>query len=75
MTNYEKEELKERLIESSDAINRSEDAYDYGMQWIDKLLGKFGNEPLTNDLFTLLHNKLELEILNKFIFKGQRKWG
>lgn len=73
MTASEKEELKERLIESSDAINRSEDAFNYGMEWINKLLDKFGNEPLTNDLFIKLHNKLELEILNKFIFKDKRK--
>lgn len=73
MTASEKEELKERLIESSDAINRSEDAFNYGLQWIDKLINKFGEEPLTNDLFTQLHNKLELEILSKFIFKDKRK--
>lgn len=73
MTASEKEALKERLIESSDAINRSEDAFNYGMEWINKLLDKFGNEPLTNDLFIKLHNKLELEVLSKFIFKDKRK--
>lgn len=72
MTASEKEELKERLIESSDAINRSDDTFKYGMDWINRLIDKFGNEPLTNDLFIKLHNKLELEILSKFIFSKRK---
>ena len=69
MKKKKKEALKEKLIDYSDAINRSEESFKCGLELIDKYLERYSELESNNELFTKLHNKLEMELTLKFVFK------